>query len=93
MSKKHHQPPKVYGTLQQSITDAAVAQHDSTVAAQAVKDGRETVAQKTRVATAAVVHNNAAIDAADAAKKKDQVQAASVGLAVLGLLKFLPKIL
>lgn len=90
---QHHQPPKHYGAVNQAVTDAAVVTADANVAVADVQAGRQTVAQKGVAALAAVNHKNADVDAAAALKKNNQLQAASIVLAGIGLLKFLPKIL
>lgn len=97
MSKKKHPltPPASFGgvAVTQATTDAAVAIADANNAAADAVAGRSTVTQKTIAANAAVNQNNAAVDAATALKKNNQLQAAGIGLAVIGLLKYLPKFL
>jgi len=97
VSKKKHPltPPSTFGGIAdtQAKTDAAVAIADANNAAADADAGRSTVTQKTIAANAAVNQNNAAVDAANALKKNNQLEAAGIGLAVIGLLKYLPKFL
>ncbi len=73
----------------QTATDAAVLNRETKIDAANVKAGQTPAATLANLAQASVTAHNAGIDAANAAAAKNKVKAVSIGLAILGLLKYL----